>query len=142
MTKPRKPTSMLCERKVFAGVGVIGFRMNGLRLQSEMNKREHWAVLYKRKKTQHHIAALGMHGLNPIEYLGSELRITLTRIGPRTLDDDANVSSFKFIRDAIAQVIWGGRMGQRDDLAEWRYEQRRGSYGIEVRFEQRKRGAA
>ncbi len=142
MSKTRARAPMLCERKVFAGIGVIGFRMNGLKTESEMNRREHWAVLYKRKKTQHHIAALGMHGLNPVEYLGSELRITLTRIGPRALDDDACVSSFKFIRDAIAQVIWGGRMGQRDDLAEWRYEQKRGAYGIEVRFEQRKRGAA
>ena len=121
--------SAVIERKVFAGLGVVGFRMNGLRLQSEMNKREHWAALYKRKKVQHHIAALGMHGLDPVGHLGSDLRITLTRIGPRKMDDDANVSAFKFIRDAVAQCIWGGRMGQRDGLAEWRYEQRRGAVG-------------
>ena len=139
--KKRAP-SMLCERKVFASVGVIGFRMNGLRLASQSNAREHWTTTYKKKKTLHHIAAMGMHGLHPIEYLGSELRVTLTRIGPRQLDDDNLQGAFKFVRDAIAQCIWGGRMGQRDDLAEWVYDQKRGKYGIEVRFESRKRGAA
>ncbi len=134
--------SAVIERKVFAGIGVIGFRMNGLRLASQSNAREHWTKTYKNKKTQHHIAALGMQGLNPIEYLGSELRVTLTRIGPRALDDDNLQGAFKFIRDAIAQCIWGGRMGQRDDLAEWRYEQRKGKYGVEIMFQQRNRGAA
>ncbi len=134
--------STVIVRRVFAGVGVIGFRMNGLRLASQSNAREHWTKTYKNKKTQHHIAALGMQGLNPIEYLGSELRVTLTRIGPRALDDDNIYGAWKFIRDAIAQCIWGGRMGQRDNLAQWVYEQKRGAYGIEVRFESARRNVA
>ncbi len=134
--------STVIVRRVFAGIGVIGFRMNGHRLQSSGNAREHWSKAYRRKKTEQHIAALGMQGLDPVAYLGSELRITLTRIGPRPLDDDNVQFCFKSTRDQIAQCIWGGRMGQRDGLAEWRYEQRKGAYAIEIRFEQRKRGAA
>ncbi len=136
----KEPT--VIDRKVFAGVGVIGFRMNGYRLASQSNSREHWAKTYKNKKTQHHIAALGMQGLDPVALLGSELRVTLTRIGPRELDDDNLQGAWKFFRDQIAQCIWGGRMGQRDGLAEWRYEQAKGKYAIMVTFESARRMTA
>ncbi len=133
---------MLVSSKVFADVGVIGVRISGLKLVSEANQRGAWQPRYRRAKVQQTVVFHALRGLDPIAYLGGEMRITITRVGPRALDGDNLQSAAKACRDQIAQSLWGGRMGQRDDLAEWRYEQRKGKYGVEIMFQQRKRGAA
>lgn len=51
--------------------------------------------------------------------------VTMTRCGPRGLDEDNLSGALKSVRDAIAQLIYGGTPGQRDDdpRCEWRYAQ-------------------
>ena len=63
------------------------------------------------------------------------LTITLTRIGPRTLDDDNLAGGFKHVRDGVAD--WLG-IDDGDKRLTWRYEQRKGApkeYAAEVRIE-------
>lgn len=133
---------MLVHSKLFADVGVIGVRIWGLKLVSEANQREHYMAKYKRAKVQQTVVFHALRGLDPIGYLGGPLKITIVRQGPRALDDDNLAGAGKHVRDQIAQHIWGGRMGQRDDLAEWHYEQRKGKYSVEIRFQAKARGAA
>jgi hypothetical protein len=62
------------------------------------------------------------------------LLITLTRVGPRKLDDDNLAHAFKYVRDQIAAVV-----GTDDGSNQytWRYEQRRGDYGVDVEIVER-----
>lgn len=55
--------------------------------------------------------------------------ITITRVGPRTLDDDNLAISCKYVRDTIA-----ARIGVDDGsyLYTWQYRQRKGDYRVEV----------
>ncbi len=129
---------MLCSSKVFADAGVLGVRIDGLKLVSEMNRRDHWAAVHRRKKVQQTVVMCALRGLDPTAYLGAEIRITLTRQG-RKMDTDGNVASFKHTQDAVAYHL---HIDDGDARLEWRYEQRRGKVGLEIRFEQRRRGAA
>lgn len=101
-----------------------------LRLVSIANKREHWAVRARRAK-QHRTAALVIPK-HPVELPAV---VTITRIAPRQLDSDNNVSACKAIRDGIAD-----RFGMPDNspLIEWRYAQekgRAGQYAVRVELE-------
>lgn len=131
---------MQCRWKIYADVGVLGIRIEGLRLVSEANQREAWYQRNARKKVQQEVVKAALRGLDPLGYLvTSELRITLIRQGMRTLDTDNLAGSGKHVRDAIAKHIG---IDDGSPLLEWCYEQRKGPYGVEIRFEQRKRGAA
>lgn len=109
-----------------------------LRTTSEANSREFWAVKAKRHaaqkariawefKMQHHIPEM------PCE-------ITMTRIAPRRFDFDNLVSSFKYIRDAIAECLTGCKQAGRaddDPRLTWHYKQEKGApkeYAIKIAF--------
>lgn len=67
--------------------------------------------------------------LGPAPYV-----VTLTRIGPRAMDDDNIQGACKAIRDQVA-VELGYDDSPRSPIA-WRYApQRRGEYGVEVQIE-------
>jgi crossover junction endodeoxyribonuclease RusA len=92
-----------------------------VRIESEANKRCHWAV--KRKRT----AVLRQAG-----YLAARLAntgawtsytVTLTRIAPRKLDGDNLQSGCKAFRDGVADFLG---IDDGSDRLTWRYAQERG----------------
>lgn len=93
------------------------------RIVSNANQREHWSKRHRRNKQQRaivlsHLLSTGMHHAPALP-----TTVTLTRIAPRRLDDDNNVSGFKAVRDCIAE--WLG-IDDGSDLIAWRYDQQRG----------------
>jgi hypothetical protein len=104
-----------------------------IRIESEMNRREHWA----RRKKRFDAHKLAIACLWP---KGAKFRppvvVTLTRIGPRRLDDDNLASGFKAVRDQIAKMV-GIDDGKRESI-RFVYEQQRGKpkeYAAHVRVE-------
>ena len=97
-----------------------------LRTVSALNVREHWAKRARRVKAERTTAAL-MCPHFPLPCV-----VTLTRVGPRTIDDDATPGSCKGIRDGIAD-----RLGVKDNdpRVVWKYEQARGPYEVRVLLE-------
>lgn len=55
--------------------------------------------------------------------------VTITRIGPRMLDDDNLAGACKYVRDAISYRI---AVDDASPLYTWRYAQRAGEYGVDV----------
>jgi len=78
-----------------------------IRTESELNRRDHWAVRNKRKKEQQRAtyfawkqAVFGKHIPKP------PFVVTFTRFGPRMLDTGDNLpSAFKGIRDTVAELL-------------------------------------
>lgn len=74
-----------------------------IRAYSEPNCRDHWSVRWRRQQTQKWLA---ISALREIEcQIAMPATITLTRLGPKTLDDDNLSASLKAVRDAIADAI-------------------------------------
>jgi hypothetical protein len=111
-----------------------------VRIESEMNNREHWAARKKRFDRQ---AAAVSEAMEPARgfveavanWMNSRqssgvVRIVLTRIGKRRLDSDNCAGGFKACRDEIARQI-GTDDGS--DLFVWEYAQQVGDeYGIRI----------
>jgi hypothetical protein len=93
-----------------------------LRIESVANLRESWQAKSRRTRMQREAAhwQLKATGEQP---LPGPLTVTLTRIGPRPLDDDNLAGGFKAVRDGVAD--WLGR-DDADPLLTWRYAQERG----------------
>jgi hypothetical protein len=112
----------------------IEFVIPGLRLKGGLNAREHWRARASRAAKEKSAATLFMREVWPkpngfdLEIL-LPLAITITRVGPRKLDDDNLAGSAKHVRDAIARVIG---LDDGSDQLHWTYEQARGRYGVKV----------
>jgi hypothetical protein len=105
-----------------------------IRLPSLSNERFHWRTLARIKKKQKEATMYCMIGL-VIPQL--PLVVTITRIGPRKLDDDNLASACKYVRDQIAKQI-GVDDGSSDYT--WLYSQRIGKnlrYGVDVEISRR-----
>lgn len=97
-----------------------------LALPSAANLREHWAQKARRVKAQR--ATMAAHLLSA-DVFGLErpplpVSVSLTRVSPRTLDDDNAVAAMKAPRDEIAR--WLG-VDDADPRVEWRYGQAKGA---------------
>ena len=120
-----------------------------MKIVSAANKREHWSAKAKRVKAERAAvtpavrSALGvMAALRTA--VGSPQRIsylpavvTLTRIAPRPLDDDNNVSGMKAIRDGVADALG---IDDADPRVTWRYAQAKGKpkeYALTIQIEAR-----
>lgn len=95
-----------------------------MRVDSETNAREHWSKKYRRKKKQQDWlltawleAIIAEETQWPIKF---PCIVRLTRIGPKNLDSDNLVESFKAIRDAIA---WTMDIDDGDERIKWEYAQ-------------------
>jgi len=97
-----------------------------LRLSSTPNLREHWATRARRVRRERAAAlAVPKHPLPCV--------VTLTRHGPRLLDDDNVVGAFKALRDGIADRLG---VDDADTRVAWRYEQAvRPEHGVTVTLE-------
>ena len=101
-----------------------------IRLVSEANVREHWAVKSKRASAQRFAARVAMRVASYPFCLPAIVRIT--RVGPRSLDTDNLARSAKAVRDGIAD--WLG-VDDGSPLVSWHYSQRkgeRGEYAVQV----------
>lgn len=95
---------------------------------SEANRRDHWATKAKRAKGQRLALYLATKR--------AELPcvVTLTRVGPRRLDDDNLRGALKACRDGVADRLG---VDDADPRVEWRYGQevRRDQRGVLVEIE-------
>ncbi len=111
-----------------------------LRTISEANasQREHWASKHKRHKYQRGQTRLILRAEwgTLMTNWQTPATITLTRIAPRSLDDDNLISSMKHIRDSVAD--WMGTQ-DNDPLLTWKYAQERGTkpreYAVRITVE-------
>jgi hypothetical protein len=84
---------------------------------SEANRRDHWAVRAKRAKAHRTAAYLAVpaHSLPAV--------VTLTRVGPRRLDDDNLRGALKAVRDGVADRLG---VDDADARVRWEYRQTAG----------------
>jgi hypothetical protein len=102
-----------------------------IELPSLSNARMNWRRMATLKKDQRIATYLCIPrgSIPPLPLL-----ITITRIGPRRLDDDNLAAACKYVRDEIARAVG---VDDGSDQYTWRYEQRKGKYGIEVEITSR-----
>ena len=88
------------------------------------NRREHWARRAERARSHRQgamwtikAASMTAGGFGPPPY-----EVTLTRVGPRPLDDDNLRGALKSVRDGIADAFG---MDDRDPRVTWLYGQRK-----------------
>ena len=100
------------------------------------NKYEHWAVRAKRVKKEFGMIRLYLQKIPVLP-----VKVTLTRVAPRSWDWDNMVIAFKNIRDAVCMCYFplapSGKMDETDNF-EWNYFQRKGApneYKIIIRLE-------
>lgn len=107
-----------------------------IRLVSLPNARKHWRVLSDLVRYQREMTTVAM---SEVPMPRGPWIVTLTRVGPRMLDDDNLAAACKHVRDQIAQRLAGGEVGQRDgpEWFTWHYAQERGTYGVDVEIETR-----
>lgn len=109
------------------------------RLLCHANARRHWRVEAQAKKAEK--AALryawaewrARSSLAPLPF---PLRVTMTRIAPRVLDDDNLQGAFKYTRDEIARCL--GLASDCGPEVVWCYAQERGppkTYAVRITLE-------
>ena len=109
-----------------------------LRLKTQTNQSANWRVRAREvKKLRHAIGLLWMSvrfpgGKVPSRELRPPFVVSLTRIGPRRIDDDNLASSFKAVRDQIAAQL---AIDDGSFLITWIYAQEKGAHGIRVRVD-------
>ena len=102
-----------------------------VRIQSETNLRGHWMKKARRVKKHRSVACTMMKNASKSPPKPPCV-ITLTRIAPRTLDDDNLSGGFKAVRDGVADWL---RIDDGDKRLTWKYDQRKGrpkEYAAEV----------
>lgn len=95
---------------------------------SEANISEHWSKSSKRHKNQKRFVRYFLSNISV--YSNLPITIKLIRISPRMLDEHDNLrTAFKYVVDAIADLIYPGKKaGRADDtkLITWEYAQEKG----------------
>ena len=77
----------------------------GLKTVSELNDRSHWGAKNRRKQDQQEQVAVAM--LNALRGRRIELPcvVTMTRIGPKKMDNDNLAGAMKHCQDQIARQL-------------------------------------
>lgn len=105
------------------------------RLSSPGNgSQKDWRTKAKQRATQRRVVAAVLRERQPLP--STPVVVTLTRVGPRPLDDDNLAASFKSVRDEVASALGCG--DSLKDPIKWVYEQRRGEpkkYAVEIKIE-------
>lgn len=104
-----------------------------IRLYSVANLGEHWSTKMKRNQAQGLQVTAAMREALSEKQMRPKDRfiITLTRIGPKTLDDDNLASAFKKVRDCVARAL--GIDDKQTLMLRWIYEQEKSKeYGIRI----------
>ena len=88
-------------------------------VKSKLNQRQHWGVRMRTARVERRAAIMAILALGAT--FDGPLRVTLTKVGGRRMDDDNLAGAFKNVRDGIADGIG------RDDgckSIKWVYDQR------------------
>ena len=110
-------------------------------LPAGTNLREHPMARHARVKklrelTALHLRTRGAAFLREWRVMASNealrLDVAFTRISPRELDDDNNVSAFKAVRDQVAAEVG---INDRSKRFDWHYLQAKGEPAIRLRLE-------
>lgn len=104
------------------------------RIESVANLRECWQKKARRAQGQKKVTSVYLM-TNRKQCPPLPVVVTLTRIAPRLLDDDNNISGFKNVRDAVASFL---ALDDRDPRITWRYAQERGKskeYAVRIAIE-------
>lgn len=112
-----------------------------IRIESEMNRREHWTARKKRFDAQRFATWCVLRGEVDLVRLSFApvIEVTLTRIGPRTLDGDNLQGGFKAVRDEIARILG---IDDGDPRITWRYGQEKGKpkeYAVRIEIREMSR---
>jgi hypothetical protein len=104
-----------------------------IRIESTLNKREHWAMRSRRasKHREHTVWALKAAKM-PDACLPKVVK--LIRIAPRSLDTDNLAGGLKSVRDGVADWL---HINDNDPRVSWQYGQRKGKpkqYAVEIEF--------
>lgn len=106
------------------------------------NTREHWGARAKRVKAQRLSVGLMLRANRTADRLEPKvvgrlmrpigLAITLTRVSPRSMDDDGAIAALKHVRDEIAAYFG---VNDNDPRVTWRYRQAKGKSGVRIELE-------
>lgn len=89
-----------------------------MRLKSEANLREHWAIKARRTREQRRLTTIF---LSLADKPSVPCECVLTRMSPRKLDSDNLARAFKAVRDAVAK--WIGVDDGDEKKIKWTYRQ-------------------
>lgn len=106
------------------------------RVISEANRCDHWSVKRRRSEVQQmalHLAVDGFYGKLQHWHDKHVLTVTWTHIG-QVMDGDNLQRAFKALRDHLARTMC---VDDGDPAIEWRYDQRTGENGVELKIETR-----
>lgn len=84
-----------------------------IRIISEANNTDHWTKKRKRNKRNQALLGYMLNSVQKPPYF--PVKVTLTRIAPRNLDNDNLAYSFKNLRDFISDWLLPGRAPGRAD---------------------------
>ena len=113
----------------------------GVVTKSEQNQRGHWSKHHGRKQS-HRAAVADLFSRN-LRHLvpyaeafhgGQALRLTFTRLAPRSIDRSALGAAMKWIEDAVAEFIAGGHDESQRWLPAWEQEKSE-RYGVRIQLE-------
>lgn len=110
---------------------MVRVHIAGLRLPSLLNLRKCWRALASLKERQRRRARSAVAG---VELPPAPLVVTITRHGPRKLDDDNLQGACKAVRDGIADSVG---VDDGSDIYTWVYKQEHGPYAVTVEVESR-----
>ena len=117
---------------------------------SEANCSDHWTKKSKRHKQQQQLLRLSFKKY--AEGVTIPCWVTFTRLAPRILDEDNNISAFKFLRDELSECLipekrksYISKKGKviaikgradSDPRIQWRYKQEKSKImGIRIQIE-------
>lgn len=104
-----------------------------IRTVSETNQREHWRVKAKRVSAQRLLAKMKLR-----EVMKPLLRITVTRIAPRRLDDGNLSAALKAVEDGIQDAIG---IDDGSPVIQWvRLQEKDKEYGVRIEIEEIQNG--
>lgn len=140
------PDARWADRPDFTDLESV-FEVVPVRTENPLNgsqSRAHWSRKSKRANREHEAVRLVLlPHREKLALLALGCTVTLTRLSAGRLDPiDALGPALKNIRDAIAQIMLGGTIGQLDEseLITWKLEQRtcgRGIAGVTLLIEPR-----
>lgn len=135
-------TERAADRLLVTGLPGFSARLDFEAVNSS-NERIHHMATRRRTTAQRNVTSmvLGRSPLFPsmLELLDVGLEVVLTRIAPRALDDDGNVTSLKACRDGVADAL--GLPNDKDPRVSWKYAQARAGvreYAVQVEISKRR----
>lgn len=104
-----------------------------IRLPSLANERRWWVIMRLKKQQKEET----WYALRDVKIPSMPLNITITRHGPKVLDDDNLAASCKYVRDEIARKVG---VDDGSPLYTWVYRQEAGKYRVDIEIKTRSEG--